>query len=419
MENQFLRTDSKFDRRRTRVKICPCGRSNKDLKFAPFVGYTDKGRCYSCDKWFNPNEKNEDRSWMFPPTKEKEAKPVQYIDPELMEKTVGVEPNNLIKFLKNRFGEVVTSDLIEKYKIGTSKHFGGGSAIFWHISCDGKVHRGKVMAYNSQTGKRIKIDGAGVVTSVHHLLGIADQKPSDVLFGLHLLNQSENENKPVAICESEKSAIIASVYLPQFVWLACGSLSGLSRAKLKPLAGKRIFLFPDGNGYQNWLKTADKLKADFPLLSVSDLLEKNCTDAEKEDGYDLADYLLKYNPQNFTNRFEKLKDGGEIEINNFGYPVCFDEAPQPNSLNDYWRERNKAENQMNCQPVLSEISPEVPAAMVTQAKEKISPKTGYNAPYSLSSELLPKGKFWNTEGLWTRAELDKVFESRPKRLLNN
>ena len=35
----------KFDKKRFRVKLCPCGKDNKDGKFVPYVGFENKGYC--------------------------------------------------------------------------------------------------------------------------------------------------------------------------------------------------------------------------------------------------------------------------------------------------------------------------------------------------------------------------------------
>ncbi|MBK9025621.1 MAG: hypothetical protein IPL69_17065 [Saprospiraceae bacterium] len=47
--------------------------------------------------------------------------------------------------------------------------------------------------------------------------------------------------------ESEKTAIIASVYLPQFTWLASGGKAGLTKDKLEVLKGRNVNLYPDRN----------------------------------------------------------------------------------------------------------------------------------------------------------------------------
>lgn len=66
---------------------------------------------------------------------------------------------------------------------------------------------------------------------------------SQCFFGEHQLAK-EPAAKDIAIVESEKTAIIATVYLPDFIWLAAGQLNGLTLEKFKPLAGRRITLSP-------------------------------------------------------------------------------------------------------------------------------------------------------------------------------
>lgn len=58
----------------------------------------------------------------------------------------------------------------------------------------------------------------------------------------------QDKTKPIAIVESEKTAIIASVYLPQFIWIAAGSKEGLNLNKCQALKGLTVTLFPDLNG---------------------------------------------------------------------------------------------------------------------------------------------------------------------------
>ena len=48
-------------------------------------------------------------------------------------------------------------------------------------------------------------------------------------FGEHLLL---NNKKPVAVVESEKTAVIASICFPEFVWLAVGSKQNLNRKEV-------------------------------------------------------------------------------------------------------------------------------------------------------------------------------------------
>lgn len=48
------------------------------------------------------------------------------------------------------------------------------------------------------------------------------------LYGEHLL---KDKTKPIAVGESEKTAVIASAYLPQFIWVATSGASELSIEK--------------------------------------------------------------------------------------------------------------------------------------------------------------------------------------------
>ncbi|WP_394341409.1 DUF6371 domain-containing protein [Salinimicrobium sediminis] len=60
----------------------------------------------------------------------------------------------------------------------------------------------------------------------------------ECLFGLHLLNS--DKQKAIALVESEKTAVIASIAFPQFIWMATGGLMNLKG----PHADNLIF-FPD------------------------------------------------------------------------------------------------------------------------------------------------------------------------------
>jgi len=47
-----------LDKKRFRVKHCPCGKSNKDGKFVPYIGFETHGYCHSCGKTFMPGKDN-------------------------------------------------------------------------------------------------------------------------------------------------------------------------------------------------------------------------------------------------------------------------------------------------------------------------------------------------------------------------
>jgi hypothetical protein len=81
---------------------------------------------------------------------------------------------------------------------------------------------------------------------------------------------------PVAIVVSEKTAIIASVFIPELIWLAAGSLNNVNAEKCSALKGRPVTLFPDLKGYEKWSEKAREL-AKVASFSVSDLLEWNAS----------------------------------------------------------------------------------------------------------------------------------------------
>ncbi len=203
------------------------------------------------------------------------------------------ELNKLVKFLETRFGKSVVKNLVEKYYIGSSKHW-NGATVFWLVDGDNQIRSGKVMLYDPTTGKRVK-KPRNKINWVHSVLDLKGFKVEQCLFGEHLLN---GNSKPIGIVESEKTALIASVYLPQLTWLATGGLSNLNERVCKPLTGRNVCLFPDVQGFQKWSDKAKKLSG-ITNFKVSDLLEKNASEQEREQGLDLADYLLRFDYRDF------------------------------------------------------------------------------------------------------------------------
>ena len=92
---------------------------------------------------------------------------------------------------------------------------------------------------------------------------------------------------------------VASVYLPEFIWVSVGSLTNLNVEKCSILKGRTVTLFPDLNGFEKWSSKAKEL-SHLAIFTVSDLLERKATEAEKKQGLDLADYLIKFNYKAFA-----------------------------------------------------------------------------------------------------------------------
>jgi hypothetical protein len=182
---------------------------------------------------------------------------------------------------------------IEDYALGATKN---GSVIFWQIDIKGNVRTGKIMQYNSSTGKRIK-HKSGAINWVHNILKRRDFKYTNYnlnqcYFGEHLLKFYSD--KPIAIVEAEKTAVIASMIYTNYNWLAAGNLNGLNIEKSKVLRDKHVILFPDAGCYEKWSNKALLFKIVMKhQIKVSDLVEKHAIFEQRENGYDIADYIIE------------------------------------------------------------------------------------------------------------------------------
>jgi len=159
------------------------------------------------------------------------------------------------------------------------------SVVFWYIDIENRIRSGKIMQYNPNNGKRIK-DPKPLVTWVHKALKMDNFNLDVCLFGEYLLKKYPN--KKVAIVESEKTAILASICYPDLVWLASGSLSYLTYKRCQVLKGRTVLLYPDVGAESKWQEKSDQMNelmkdTKFTLRILPEGLPK---------GYDLCDYIL-------------------------------------------------------------------------------------------------------------------------------
>jgi hypothetical protein len=238
-----------------------------------------------------------------------QLKPVSFIPIEVFKASLKAhKTNHFVQFLIKLFGAEVASQLVSRYFIATSKHW-NGATVFWQIDTQGKVRTGKIMLYSPTTGKRVK-EPFNHISWVHKALKQPEFELRQCLFGEHLLI---DKTKPIAIVESEKTAVIASVYLPQFIWLAVGSLTNLNAEKCSILKGRTVTLFPDLNGFEKWSSKAKEL-SHLAIFTVSDLLERKATEAERQQGFDLADYLIK--PLRYISKSKQPEpESWELQLN--------------------------------------------------------------------------------------------------------
>ena len=211
--------------------------------------------------------------------------------------------SNFVRFLCKHFSRDKIEKAMRNYALGATKN---QSVIFWQIDINGKVRTGKIMQYNPDTGKRIK-NKTGAINWVHNILKKRNSKKGNTkksnsesanfnlcqcYFGEHLIRIYPD--KPIAIVEAEKTAVIASMIYTNYNWLAAGNLNGLNVEKSRVLQNKNVVLYPDAGCFDKWEKKSIQIKSQiFCNIKTSSLTEKHATKDQTKAGYDIADYIIE------------------------------------------------------------------------------------------------------------------------------
>jgi len=212
-----------------------------------------------------------------------------YINMKYVKETENNFKSNLmVQQLNIYFNKQSVKEVIHKYRIGTSKTW-DGATIFWYIDIHGKVCSGETMKFDYLYNEPIGFDDKPFVDSMRAILykqGLIDDSfnQKNILFGEHLL---KNSQKPIAIVESEKTAVIASLEYPDFTWLATGIDSQLTFDKFKVLEGFDVTLCPNNHNFKLWYKKAIEYGFKISLLTKHELSWKG------NPKTDLSDWILK------------------------------------------------------------------------------------------------------------------------------
>ena len=229
------------------------------------------------------------------------------IPPAVYRATIGhYEGNKLAQLLRQHFGLGVANELLNRFQLGTSTYW-PGACVFWLIDDRGRARGGQVVLYD-ETGQTIKHPyrhttwAHTALAHTHEQHGqplpawlteyAAHGQKSPCLFGLPQLANAP-AGKPVALVESAKTAMLATPYMPDYIWMATMGLSFLTADRLEPLRNRRIVLWPDAGALDKWQRKAAELRGLGFKVQVSDELEKMLTPDELKAGKDLADLLLE------------------------------------------------------------------------------------------------------------------------------
>ena len=300
---------------------CPeCGRKScftryideaGEISFPDSVGMCDHikscGYHYSPKEYFRDNpavkEKlnEQERSGGTPIVAKALAKPlperkpqISFLPSDWVEQSMHrYDINPLYRYFTKVMGKENVDKLFSLYRVGTSKRW-GGATVFWQTDRDGNVRAGKIMGYDAVTGHRIK-EPFNQVSWVHSVRKVQDFRMKQCLYGEHLLSDSSAvmSAKPVAIVESEKTALVATHFIPDFIWLATGGMHGCFNSEtMQVLGGREVVLFPDLKATEEWRRRLPMLESFCRRATCSDMLERIATDAQREAGLDIADFLL-------------------------------------------------------------------------------------------------------------------------------
>ena len=285
------------------------GRCNRETncgyQLNPYTRPTNGGLSYAMA--MERNELPATYAPLRPPRPAPVVPPVLTIPADVYAASLGhYEANTLAVLLREHFGWGIAAELLQRFHLGTSTHW-PGACVFWLTDKQGRVRGGQVVLYD-ETGHTVKHPHRHT-TWAHTALAHAHEQhgrplptwlteyaahgqKSPCLFGLPQLANAP-AGKPVALVESAKTAMLATPYFPEYIWLATMGLSFLTADRLEPLRNRRIVLWPDAGALDKWQRKAAELRGLGFKVQVSDELEKILTPDELKAGKDLADVLLE------------------------------------------------------------------------------------------------------------------------------
>ena len=273
--------------------ICPnCGKKTfkcyVNVNTGERVNPAKWGRCErisTCRYHLYPrSDKDDINSSRYVPPAPEEIKPLDFVSKDLMQATFNEFKSNVFfMYLVKLFGIEKAYQLQEAYNIGTAK---GGGTIFWQQDREQNIRTAKVMYYNSN-GRRNKNKMSWFV----HKKIREDFNYRQCFFGLHLTSP----DKPVALCESEKTAIIMSVFEPGYTWIASGGSEMINDERLFELP-RLDKVFADNGQFEKWER---KTRAFEPEMDIS--VDEAVEDGILKDGDDILDLYLAREKKNELN----------------------------------------------------------------------------------------------------------------------
>lgn len=251
-----------------------------------------------------------------PQTVEQPIEYAPYIPAQMLAATEShADESNLYVWLSSEFGEEAALNAMRYYRIGATRYIDGHghrAASFPYINVSGDCVDCKIFHINPMSGSRKTapalrswMDKEGRQQELRSTWALAELKKNDkprrwCNFGDHLLPL--DPNAAVCIVESEKTALVASIFYPSRLWIAVGSKNNLTPERCAPYRGRDIVIYPDrdnikdkprkvGSGIEKgWETLAHELAQAGFSVHIDRTVERH--PGEVND--DIADIILRY-----------------------------------------------------------------------------------------------------------------------------
>lgn len=181
----------------------------------------------------------------IPDSIEKEQE-IRYVDRKYLDWSIENRINyqdELTLFLKDRFGPIRTEATLRYYNVGVGRKSVAGQYCnmtqFWYINELNEILHDKLMQYKMDGHRDKEINPSRFFKKSKGYVGRC-------LFGAHLI--PKNHGMQVYVVESEKTALVASLYFSKGLWLACGGKNNLKRIGVKD----DWKILPDVDAFDEW-----------------------------------------------------------------------------------------------------------------------------------------------------------------------
>lgn len=243
------------------------------------------------------------------PRKAEPEKPPRYFNAEIERMAQEVEQTNLFIYLCRLWNAAEVRRVMEAYKVGRGYYISAPNSRY-NSTADYLISEKPRRLQNSINCNSFpSIDTAGnchavkiipYPTTDHHRLTqeqpdrpamdwIKPGQNAGAYFGTHLLPL--RPAAPVAVVESEKTAIIGTLFAPDYVWIATQGKGNFepNHPSQAALRGRELHIFPDADGLQAWRDISAQMRAQGCRIIFRDEVIKLLPAESKAD---IADVII-------------------------------------------------------------------------------------------------------------------------------